>query len=69
MPSGPELIHELLFKDNPIPDRQNLIEQSNDDDSLGELEIEENTTSLIDKKAIADFNAHSNNSLLKSTVN
>ncbi|CDW84831.1 protein kinase domain containing protein [Stylonychia lemnae] len=39
-----------------------------DDESLGELEIEENASGLIDQNKIVDFNAHSNNVLMKSST-
>lgn len=39
-----------------------------DDESFGDLEIEENAERSLDQNKIVDFNAHSNNCLLKSST-
>lgn len=39
-----------------------------DDESFGDLEIEENAEGFLDQNKIVDFNAHSNNCLLKSST-
>lgn len=39
-----------------------------DEESLGDLEIEENADGILEQNKIADFNAHSNNCLLKSST-
>ena len=61
----------MLFKDNPPleppNDKSKIVEQVEDDESIEELEIEENIESINDNKAIVEFNIHSNNSLLKSS--
>jgi hypothetical protein len=46
--------------------RKNFADE--DEESFGDLEIEENADGILEQNKIVDFNAHSNNCLLRSST-